>query len=291
MKSAPVCHLVLALFAALEMAACGGSQGTTTTLPKSVPNPVPSITGFSPGFVLAGAAAQSVTVNGANFVAGSTATFDGTAHPATFGNSSQLAVSLSAADLASAGCYDLTVTNPAPGGGTSNSAGLAVRDPAGSIYVLDTDNHRVQVFDSQDNYISQFSHSFDLPVGIAVDCNRDVYVFDGGAHCVVDKFDNNGTFLLQLGQCAVSGSGPGILDNTGRAAIDGAGSVWVTSPDYYYLQKFDSSGNFLTIVCLANVSVSNCPQTTPMNVQPQGIAIDVVGNVYVANEIQLPAPT
>lgn len=153
----------------------------------------------------------------------------------------------------------------------------------GTIYVLDTDNHRVQTFDSSGAYKSQFSSGFDLPTGVAMDTSSKIYVKDGNLNCQVDKFDSNGNFLLQFGACSPSGIGPGIFDNTGRVAADSSGNVWVTSPDYYYMQKFDSGGHFLAIVCMANVGVPGCPVATPFTAQPQGIASDANGNVYVTN--------
>jgi sugar lactone lactonase YvrE len=162
---------------------------------------------------------------------------------------------------------------------------LAPGKPASgsNIYVLDTDNHRVQQFNATGVYQSQFSQSFDLPTGIALDTGGNVYVKDGNHNCSADKFDGNGNFLLQFGTCSVSGIGPGIFDNTGRIATDASGSVWVTSPDFYYAQKFDSRGHYLSMVCMANVGVSGCPPATPFPVQPQGIAIDAAGDIYMTN--------
>jgi DNA-binding beta-propeller fold protein YncE len=149
--------------------------------------------------------------------------------------------------------------------------------------VLDTDNHRVQVFDPNGAYKSQFNPGFDLPPGMTMDTSGKLYVKDGNLNCQVDKFDANGNFLLQFGVCSTAGLGPGIFDNTGGIAIDPAGNVWVTSPDFYYMQKFDSGGHYLSMVCMANVNVFGCPVTTPFSVQPLGVAFDTGGNIYVTN--------
>jgi tripartite motif-containing protein 71 len=151
------------------------------------------------------------------------------------------------------------------------------------IAVLDTDNHRVDVFDRNGNRLGQFDQGFDLPTGIALDASSSLYVKDGNTHCQADKFDNQGQFLFQFGACANSGIGLGVFDNLGSLAVDASGNVWVTSPDYYYMQKVDSSGNFLSIVCMANVGVEGCSPATPFSVQPYGIALDPVGNIYVTN--------
>ena len=89
-------------------------------------NPVPKISGLSPSSATAGADAQTLTINGSNFVSISTVTYNGVAHPATFLSASQLTITLSSSDQATAGTYPVVVTNPSPGGGTSNSVNFTV---------------------------------------------------------------------------------------------------------------------------------------------------------------------
>jgi hypothetical protein len=60
-----------------------------------------------------------LTVNGTNFVAGAVVNFNGKAEPTTFLSASQLTAAVPAADNATGGSMPVTVTNPAPGGGTS----------------------------------------------------------------------------------------------------------------------------------------------------------------------------
>ena len=155
------------------------------------------------------------------------------------------------------------------------------------VYVLDANSARVEVFDTSGNYLSQFSYSFSLPEGIATDAQGNVYVRDGNLNCSVDKFDSKGNFLLQIGKCGVTdgGAGPGIFDNAGQLATDASGNIWVTSPDYHTIQKFDSSGNFQEMVCTGNNGVNNCPMATAQVEVPNDIAIDAEGNIYVATNV------
>lgn len=273
------------LVAVAALSGCGGGQASS---PPPPPNqPVPTISGIAPGFVASGSAEQTLTINGTNFDSSSTVALNNTERAAKLVNSSQLTLTLTAADQANAACYAVTVNNPAPGGGTSNAANFAVRDPTSPIYVVDIDNHRVQVFDDNGNYISQFDHSFDLPNGIAIDCQQNIYVRDGNTNCWVDKFDSNANFLLQFGQCLVNNGfiGPGVFDNSSLVATDEAGNVWVPSADFFYMQMYDGSGNFQSIICMAQLSAItvNCPMATPFDVQPTDIAIDAVGNTWVSN--------
>jgi hypothetical protein len=106
------------------------SGSTTSSLTFSVTgssgNPVPTISSLFPNVAKAGAASQLLTINGMGFVLSSTVTFNGVAHAATFVGINRLTITLAAADLASAGTYPVVVTNPAPGGGSSNAAMVVV---------------------------------------------------------------------------------------------------------------------------------------------------------------------
>ena len=111
---------------------CGGGGGSTSS-PPPASNPVPSITSLSPSSATAGTAAQTLTINGANFLSSSTVTYNSVAHTATFVNSAQLTISLSATDQGTAGSYAVVVTNPSPGGGASNSVDFTVNNTVPAI--------------------------------------------------------------------------------------------------------------------------------------------------------------
>jgi 6-phosphogluconolactonase (cycloisomerase 2 family) len=112
---------------------CGGGSGTSQPPPPPASNPVPSIASVSPSSTTAGAQSQTLTIQGSNFLSSSTATYNGQAHTATFLSSTQLTISLSANDQATAGNYPVVVTNPPPGGGTSNAVNFTVNNPQPSV--------------------------------------------------------------------------------------------------------------------------------------------------------------
>jgi len=85
-------------------------------------NPVPTVTTLSPTNTNAGSAQFTLTVNGSNFVNGAVVNFGAAAEATTFVSSSQLTATILATDVATAGNVGVTVTNPAPGGGTSTPA-------------------------------------------------------------------------------------------------------------------------------------------------------------------------
>jgi hypothetical protein len=99
----------------------------------TVNNPVPGITNLSPSSVTAGAASQTLIINGANFIAASTVTYNGVAHSASFVSATQLTITLSASDQAAAGSYPIEVSNPAPGGGASTAVNFTVLGPVVSL--------------------------------------------------------------------------------------------------------------------------------------------------------------
>jgi hypothetical protein len=104
---------------------------TVTLLPAD--NPVPNITNLSPSSALAGGAAFTLTVNGTNFMASSVIQWNSVDRTTTFVNSTQLTTQISAADISVASVASVTVENPAPGGGTSNSLNFSVNNPAPTL--------------------------------------------------------------------------------------------------------------------------------------------------------------
>lgn len=113
----------------LFLSSCGSKSQATAN------NPAPSVTSLMPPSAPAGAAAQTLTINGSNFIASSTVTYNAVPHTATLVNSGELTIPLTAADQATGGSYAVVVTNPAPGGGTS-SANFAVDNPVPDVTSL-----------------------------------------------------------------------------------------------------------------------------------------------------------
>ena len=107
-------------------------------------NPKPAISFLAPPGVATGSSDTQVTVNGSGFVPGSMADWQagGPAIPLATSllSGSQLVVILPAAELATAGFGQITVTNPAPGGGTSAGVTLNIVNPVPAIASLVPDS-------------------------------------------------------------------------------------------------------------------------------------------------------
>ena len=77
-------------------------------------------------------------------------------------------------------------------------------DKDGNVYVTDTFNDRVEMFDADGEFISTFGKNgdgpadFERPKGIAVDCDGHIWVVDA-AQNLVKVFDQQGRLLIYFG--------------------------------------------------------------------------------------------
>ncbi len=108
------------------------SAGTQTVQLTAV-NPKPTITSISPNSANAGGAGFTLTVNGTNFLDSSVVNWNGSPRATTFVSATQITATINAADIAKGGTFKVTVTNPAPGGGTSAASNLVVDNPVPTL--------------------------------------------------------------------------------------------------------------------------------------------------------------
>lgn len=151
-------------------------------------------------------------------------------------------------------------------------------DNSGNIYVADTNNNRIQKFDSNGNYLTQWgtygggNGQFIFPVGIAVDSSGDVYVSEVGIDRI-QKFDRNGNYLMQWGS---SGSGNGQFSGPFSIATDASGYVYIVDRNNSRIQKFNSNGTYLSQ--WGSLGNGDGQFNTPFSV-----AIDANGYIYVSD--------
>jgi len=104
----------------------GGGESSGLPFTISVPNPAPTISSLSPASATAGGAAFNLTVNGTGFFTGSVVRWNGADRPTAYSSATQLIAPISAGDIMAGGTAQVTVFNPAPGGGTSNAFNFPV---------------------------------------------------------------------------------------------------------------------------------------------------------------------
>ena len=98
---------------------------TLTTLT----NPMPTATALSPARATAGTGPLSLTITGVGFDAFSIVQWNGAPKPTTVVNAHTLTAAISAPDLQTPGVAQVSVVNPAPGGGSSTSLTFTINSP------------------------------------------------------------------------------------------------------------------------------------------------------------------
>jgi subtilisin family serine protease len=93
------------------------------------PYPVPVLTSLSPAATAAGAATFTLTATGSGFVSASVIQWNGQNRTTTFVSSTQLRTSIPSTDVAAIGTAQVTVSTPAPGGGTSAAQTFSINPP------------------------------------------------------------------------------------------------------------------------------------------------------------------
>jgi YVTN family beta-propeller protein len=189
------------------------ATGTSQTEPSS--SLAPAIYTLVPSSLVAGAASQTLTINGTNFLPSSTVTFNGVAHTSTYISTSQITIHLTSSDLVVSGSYLVVVTNPADVGtvsaGTtfwvttgpstatvpvgSYPVAIAVNAQTNKIYVANSSDKSVTVIDGTDNSTTTISVGYG-PQAIAVNAvTNKIYVADGDEVTVIDGATNSTTSI------------------------------------------------------------------------------------------------
>jgi sugar lactone lactonase YvrE/phosphodiesterase/alkaline phosphatase D-like protein len=147
--------------------------------------------------------------------------------------------------------------------------GIAL-DASGNLWVADTENNRIEKFNSKGEYLSQFGSKgsgngqFSQPYALAVDGSGNLWVADT-FNSRIEKFNAKGEYLSQIGS---QGSGNGQLYRPYGLGFDSAGNLWVADTWNQRIEKFNSKGEYLS--------------QFKTSASPTDIAADSEGNLWVS---------
>jgi DNA-binding beta-propeller fold protein YncE len=151
-------------------------------------------------------------------------------------------------------------------------------DSAGTVYVADSENDRIQTFTESGAFLGEWGASgsgpgqFATPESIAVDASGNVYVADKGNYRV-QKFTSTGAFVSQWGG---HGAGAGQFEDPEGIATDPAGNVYVADAGNDRVEKFTATGASL-------ISWGGLGRAVGLFDGPDSVAVDSSGNVYVSD--------
>lgn len=160
-----------------------------------------------------------------------------------------------------------------PAGRFAEPRGLAA-DAAGNLYVADTKNHRIQVFDAAGRPLRAFGSKgqgdgqLNEPCGVAVDPQGDVWVADTW-NARIAHFSADGAWRGAIMDLEKPLFGP-------RAVAVSRGTLYVADTGNKRIVRFDPNGRRLG-------DWGGNGNGPGQFVEPVGLAADAAGNIYVAD--------
>ena len=220
-------------------------------------------------------------------------------------------------------------------------------DPEGNVYLVNRNEHEVTKYSAEGevlmtigtpgkpsktgyslakgrrtgwkNPVERAGHPFNVPSGVRVAPNGDVYVANGYANCRVHRFSPSGELLMSWGEPGKGG--PGQFHLVHGLYIDSRGRVLICDRRNNRIQIYDLDGGFLGMwsglampskvhqgpdglvvvtehagrVTLLNLNGTvlgrwGAADNTGLFAWPHGVAIDSTGNIYVGHVTAVNAP-
>ena len=185
-------------------------------------------------------------------------------------------------------------------------------DSDGNIYVADTNNSRIQKFNSSGEFVTKWTLQLDVnergyPYHIYIDGSNNIYVSNTSVGNV-EKYDTSGTLLttIAIGSSSITKDAGGniytsnlkynstgdtvllTLNTYGRnldgqfysaegVTVDSSGNIYVADSGNNRIQKFDSSGTYLSK--FGSSGTGDGQFSTPRDV-----TVDSSGNIYVLDK-------
>ncbi|MBI4492460.1 MAG: SMP-30/gluconolactonase/LRE family protein [Chloroflexi bacterium] len=159
-------------------------------------------------------------------------------------------------------------------------------DSAGSIYVADRGNTRVQQFSSSLAYVRTYGTTgvpyltdalhYHRPAGAAVAADGSLYLVEQRGHRLL-KLDAAGAPQWTIGQAGVSGSDSAHFNEPNDVDLDAAGRAYVADSGNHRVQVFNPDGTYAATLGTGYGTGSYQFK------YPNGVAVDSSGTIYVAD--------
>ncbi len=189
----------------------------------------------------------------------------------------------------------------------NNPMGLAA-DAFGNIYIADKGNNRIRKIDVAGNITTiagngtagytgdngpATSARLSGPTGVAVDNWGNVYIADRSNNAV-RKIDFSGTITTIAGTGNTGFNGDtwpsatlANLYNPSAVAVDNAGNVFIADENNNRIRKVDTFNKISTVFGngVAGYTADGGDATHAEIYQPNGVAVDGYGNIYVSDQL------
>lgn len=161
-------------------------------------------------------------------------------------------------------------------------------DRSGRVYVPDTGNARVQVFNADGTFNRSFgslgtgNNQFSCPGGVAISpVTQDIFVVDA-CNQRVQVYNNAWVYKTTLGVTGVAGASVRHFNAPSGVAIDAAGAIYVADTNNYRVQKCVLVG--LDYACMLFAGEQGNFSNSFSHLHPVGVTIDSANRVIVVDQ-------
>jgi sugar lactone lactonase YvrE len=192
--------------------------------------------------------------------------------------------------LDAAGQAQWTVGQAGVAGGSSDNTRFnrptdVALAPSGLIYVADTVNNRIQIFNPDGSYYGTLGagygtgdYQFKYPYGLFITPDGTIYVADYDNHRV-QIYNSSRVYVATLGETGVPGSDSAHFHSPNDVVVDTRGYIYVSENSNYRVQVFDDSRAFVRTIGVTGVGGSGFDYLNG----PFHVGVDARNDLYVAS--------